>query len=474
MDQAAAPAGLLVDDDHASGRAWYRFDSGGGSPWVARDAPGSYAVELPASAAPTQTTFYQITAYTSATVKCKVDSYLAGGIARVRCRDASGAFVDSRFTITWTVHNLLQQIAPTALATVGDTYPSGGSAPAITWTNDSSVSGDYAVTRRAAVADTWADRQPAVHLRLFAGPDPSVRAAATLRRHPGVPAEWRERCLTDPATRVNVARYVPLTAAQATELIGSGDLKVCRAVAANPELPAEAVEPLLELDDPQVRMAVAYSRHVDADTRDRLFALVAAEADAGSVAAYIALSWNFDEPGWLRAVPLAERLAYLDCPHAPFRRVLASCRDLPDAAWEQLDNDPDLRVRRYAAGRPDAPAAVLERLVRAGGAMLKSWPPIVEHPNFPRHRLRTFADDPDPQIRYVSLEDPDLPAEVLERLAVDSEAWIRRGAARHPNATPALLERLLADDAPEVVDEAAANPRLPLATMHRVLDESVL
>jgi len=194
----------------------------------------------------------------------------------------------------------------------------------------------------------------------------------------------------------------------------------------------------------------------------------------GGSQSYVALSWNFDEPGWLRAVPLTERLAYLDCPHPPFRRVLASCRDLPDAAWERLDNDPDLRVRRYAAGRPDAPAAVLERLVRAGGAMLKSWPPIVEHPNFPRHRLRAFADDPDPQIRYVALEEPGLPTEVLERLAVDSEAWIRRGAGRHPNATPALLEQLLADADPEVVDEAAANPQLPLGSMRRILDESAL
>ncbi|WBB94892.1 hypothetical protein O7543_01600 [Solwaraspora sp. WMMA2080] len=327
---------------------------------------------------------------------------------------------------------------------------------------------------RAAVADTWADRPLAVHLRLLADPDPLVRAAATLRRHPGVPVEWRERCLTDPATRVNVARYVPLTVKQATELISSGDLEACRAVAANPELPAEAVELLIELDDPQVRVAVAYSRHIDADTRDRLFALVAAEADAGSIAAYVALCWNFDEPGWLREVPITERLAYLDCPHPPFRRVLASCRDLPDAAWERLDNDPDLRVRRYAAARPDAPAAVLERLVRTGGAMFHIRPPIVEHPNFPRHRLRAFADDPDPHIRYIALEDPDLPTAVLERLAADSEAFIRRGAARHAHATPALLEQLLADADPEVVDEAAANPQLPLGSMRRILDESAL
>lgn len=127
--------------------SWYRYDSGAGTPSVARTAPGSYTVKLPASAAQTRDTFYQITAYTSAAVSCKVNSYLADGFAQVRCRDASGAFVNSRFTITWTIHNLLQQIAPTALATVEDRYPSGGPAPAITWANDSSASAHYAVTR---------------------------------------------------------------------------------------------------------------------------------------------------------------------------------------------------------------------------------------------------------------------------------------------------------------------------------------
>lgn len=127
--------------------SWYRYDSSGGTPWVARDATGSYAVKLPASVGQTKTTFYQITAYTSAAVVCKVASYLADGIVRVHCRNASGALVDSRFTITWTIYNLLQQIAPTSFATIGDTYPSGGPAPTITWTGDSSLSGSYTVTR---------------------------------------------------------------------------------------------------------------------------------------------------------------------------------------------------------------------------------------------------------------------------------------------------------------------------------------
>ncbi|GHI24393.1 hypothetical protein Shyd_57640 [Streptomyces hydrogenans] len=49
-----------------------------------------------------------------------------------------------------------------------------------------------------------------------------------------------------------------------------------------------------------MRVAVALSRHVDAETRERLYALVEAERADGSIEAEVALSWNFAEPGWLR------------------------------------------------------------------------------------------------------------------------------------------------------------------------------
>lgn len=327
---------------------------------------------------------------------------------------------------------------------------------------------------RASVATAWTDRPPAVQRQLLADPDPLVRAAATLTPEPGVPAQWRDRCLADPATRANVARYVPLTWGQATELSRCGDVETLRAVAANPHLPAEAVTPLLDVDDPEVRIALAYSPHVDAETTDRLIALVEAQAAAGSIEAEVALHWNLAEPSWLSNAPLATRMAYLDCPHAAFRRVLARCTDLPDAAWQRLDNDPDLGVRRNAARRPDTPAAVLERLVRTGGEMFHVRPLLIEHPNFPRHRLPSFADEPDPHIRYLALQDPDLPVDVLERLATSSEPSLRRGTAGHPRITATLLEQLLADREPEVVDEAAANPRLPLSAMHRIAVEAAL
>ncbi|MDR6978313.1 hypothetical protein J2X68_005039 [Streptomyces sp. 3330] len=322
---------------------------------------------------------------------------------------------------------------------------------------------------RAAVARAWHDRPLAVQVELLADPDPQVRAVATEHKQPGVPPEWRERCLADPATRLNVARYVPLTSEQFAQLMRSGEEKVRRAVAGNPHLSAEMVARLLDSDDPLVRVAAAQSRHVDAGTRDGLYDLVQAERADGSIEAEVALHWNFAEPEWLREAPLNERLTYLDSRYTTFRCVLASCHDLPEEAWRRLDNDPELVVRRAAARRPDTPPEVLERLVRAHGDVFHIRPLLVDHPNFPRHMLRTFVDEPSPNVRYLALQDPELPVPDLQQLAAAAEPFLRRGVARHPNITTELLEHLLSDPDPQAADEAAANSALWPTQMYRIL-----
>ncbi|MFB7245601.1 hypothetical protein CW362_09930 [Streptomyces populi] len=223
-----------------------------------------------------------------------------------------------------------------------------------------------------------------------------------------------------------------------------------------------------------MRVAVAFSRHVTPGTRDRLLALLEAEKADGSVAARVALDWSSYEPSRLRDAPLAERLTYLDCPHAVFRRVLAAGRDLPDEAWRRLDADPDVSVRRTAARRPGTPPQVLVRLLRAHGEVFHVQPLLVDHPEFPRRTLRGFVDEPDPRVRLLALQDPELPVPELRRLTDCEEGFLRAGAAGHPNVTAELLERLLADREPEVAHAAAANPVLPRARMDRILAEAGL
>lgn len=322
---------------------------------------------------------------------------------------------------------------------------------------------------RAAVARVWHDRPHTVQLRFLADPDPQVRSAATEGEHPGVPPDWWDRCLADPATRFNVAWYLPLTDRQFSDLLRADDQDLTLAVASNPHLTADMVTQLVDHDDPDVQVAPAASRHVDADTRARLYAATEAAAATGSISAQMSLSLTTINPDWLRAEPLDERLRYLDCPHAVFRRVLATCPDLPTHAWQRLDNDPDLSVRRAAARRPTTPSDVLEHLVRTHGDLPHIRPLHVEHPNFPRHALHTFIHEPNPHVRYLALHDPDLPESALHNLTTAAEPFIRAGVATHLNTSQALLAHLLDDPDPDVVDNAAAHPTLPTSLMRQIL-----
>jgi hypothetical protein len=285
---------------------------------------------------------------------------------------------------------------------------------------------------RAAVARAWWRRPMDMQRLLLADVEPEVRARATELQQPGIPPDWRDRCLTDPATRVNAARYVPLTVEHALQLVDTGDIELHQAVAANPYLPAEAARLLQDSTDPLVLVGVAQSRHVNADIRDRIYAHLQAEQAAGNIDATIALTWNFTEPAWLRDEPLTVRLTYLDCPHAIFRRVLASCPDLPPHAWQRLDNDPNIGVRKTAARRTDAPAGVLEKLVREHGDDHHIRPRLVEHPTSPgtayehssTNRARTSSSS-----RY---KIPTCPAPRCG----NSRRRPRRGCAKAPPATP--------------------------------------
>ncbi|MEU8763701.1 hypothetical protein [Streptomyces sp. NPDC048659] len=335
---------------------------------------------------------------------------------------------------------------------------------------------------RRAIAQLWRDRPLAVQRALLTDPEAKVRNTTVVFSPPGgIPADLVEPCLTDPATQCAAAGTVPLTEAWFARLVTRGDTHVRRAVARNPHLTPGMVARLADATDAthatdatdaHVRMAVARSRHTDAETRARLYALVEAEMDSGDGTARAAYHWDCGSTAWLRELPLDERLTYLECPHADFRRELASCADLPEAAWRRLDADRDVLVRRAAARRPDAPPEVLERLVREHGEASHLRPLIVEHPRFPTDRIRRLADAADPHARAVALADPELPPAVLERLAADPDDSVRAAAAGHPGAGPALLERLLSDPDDRAREEAAAHPALPSARMTGILDSA--
>lgn len=327
---------------------------------------------------------------------------------------------------------------------------------------------------RAAVADAWWERPVDVHVALLTDAEPAVRAAAARRGQPPVPVELHVSCLSDPATRAHVAHFVQLTPELGMNLATARNDEVRGAAARNPTLPAEAVARLVADPDPMVRAIIAQHRLVDAQTRDRLYEQLAEEVKAGSVAAEAALEWNFLEPDWVCEEPLPARLVYLESPHVVFRRALARSRDLPPEAWQRLDVDPDWRVRRYAAMRPDVPPSVLERLVREYGDGGPFRPGLVEHPNFPREVLLSFVDAAEPRLRRLALHDTGLPRPLLVRLVTDPDTHVRRTAAGHSGLDEELLTVLLADEDTDVVANAAANEALPVWWMYQILSAAGL
>ncbi len=58
------------------------------------------------------------------------------------------------------------------------------------------------------------------------------------------------------------------------------------------------------------------------------------------------------------------------------------------------------------------------------------------HLNFPRDGLLRFADDPEPRLRLLALDDPASDADLVERFSRDPDGEVRRRAAEDPRLSP--------------------------------------
>ncbi len=327
---------------------------------------------------------------------------------------------------------------------------------------------------RAAVAATWEAMPVAVRRELLIDPDPRVRKAAAGYPHPPAPADMHARLLDDEATRGDVASYATLSAAAVRECL-AGDEDIRAEVAINPTLPTAARDRLANDPSPYVRARVVLRQDLTEDHRRRLHAALLAEDTGGFTMAAVALALlDHDEPAWLPARPLAERLAHLDSPIPVFRRCAARSADLPADVVRRLYTHEDVQVRRIAAHRADTPGDVLERLVSEHGESPKEQPGPTKHPNFPPEAFIRLAKANDPRHRALAAESPDLPAEVIADLAQDTATFVRAAAARHHRVPLPVLETLLADDDAGVAEAAAANPALPAEQMRALLGRAGL
>ncbi len=176
------------------------------------------------------------------------------------------------------------------------------------------------------------------------------------------------------------------------------------------------------------------------------------------------------------------------------RRSVARALHLPSDVVDLLARDEDRVVRLFLTEScDDAPADLLLDVWTwwSGSFSFPGRPR--NHPRFPRDGLLRFADDPQPRLRLLALDDPASSADLVERFSRDPDSEVRARAAEDPRLSPEAAARLAQDTAAQVhhparrnlalppasllpllldersAREAAQNPALPVAVMHRMI-----
>ncbi|MGW7414420.1 PE-PGRS family protein [Streptomyces sp. NPDC054863] len=315
--------------------------------------------------------------------------------------------------------------------------------------------------RQRACAAAWPDLDADGRRALLDDPAPGVRAAARRlhhRTHP-VPLDVFEsgelgddiRAVTDCVLEPELARH----------LSRHPDAALRGALADNPRLPAEVVAALATDPDPSVRSTIALRPDLTKAQR----ATISHDFDP---------SIHHHSLPWVRALhhdPEAMRRLSAS-PHPLIRRSVARARHLPPDVVDRLAHDEDRVVHLFLAEScDDAPPWLLLQVWHWWNGSLSAPGRPRTHPRFPRTDLLKYADDPNPRLRQLALDDPDSTPELVERFTLDPHHEVRFRAADDPRLSRLGAVRLLDDPNSSVRRAAARCPRLPARVLVTLLRE---
>ncbi|MPY62025.1 PE-PGRS family protein [Streptomyces spongiae] len=323
---------------------------------------------------------------------------------------------------------------------------------------------------------------------LAADPDGGVRCAACRAAWPHLVASAREALLTDPHDGVRARALLlhhqehpmPRSVFEGQDVMRDA-LETCR-------LERDLAEHLARNGEPAERRALAGNPRLDPD----LVALLGEDPDHGvrwevSIRADLTeeqragVRIDFD-PGihhhaldWVRALhddhDAMRRLAASS--HPLVRRSVARARHLPPDVVATLARDEDRVVHLFLAEScDDAPADLLMEVWQWWTGSLSCPDRPHGHPNFPREGLLRYADDPNPRMRRLALDDPESDPGLVERLSRDPSAEVRYRAATDPRLPAACAARLLEDPHDHVRHAAALHPRLPVRVLTPLLGDT--
>ncbi|MEU5404294.1 PE-PGRS family protein [Streptomyces sp. NPDC005963] len=326
-------------------------------------------------------------------------------------------------------------------------------------------------------------------LTAMAGDDvPSVRASACQRAWPHLDGPARRKLLSDPSGKVRIEallRYhrehpMPrsvfdteevrkravescrLERGLAEHLVRHGEPAQRSSLAGNPHLDPDLVGLLAQDPDKNVRFVVATRADITEEQRAGI------PIDFDPRGHYYPLDWVMalhEDPCAMRRLAASS--------HPLIRRSVARARHLPAVVVERLAHDDDRVVQLFLAEScDDAPADMLLRVWQWWTGSLSTPDRPHGHPNFPRHNLLRYANDPNARMRQLALDDPESTPELVETFSRDTNEEVRHRAASDPRLSPASAVRLLDDPHERVRYAAALHPKLPGWVMIRLLRDA--
>ncbi|WP_046497487.1 hypothetical protein [Streptomyces odonnellii] len=314
--------------------------------------------------------------------------------------------------------------------------------------------------RALACRRAWPHLDTATRRALLADADGKVRVEALLQyhqQHPMPPSVFDTAELADRA--VGTCR---LERGLAEYLAHHGDPAQRCSLAGNPHLDPDLVLLLARDPDESVRSVVAIRPDLTEEQRADI------PIDFDPRGRHYPLDWVValhQDPGAMRRLAASA--------HPLVRRSVARARRLPPDVVERLARDEDRVVQLFLAEScDDAPADMLLRVWQWWTGSLSTPDRPHGHPNFPRHGVLRYADDPNPRMRQLALDDPESTAELVERFSRDSDEEVRHWAATDPRLTPESAVRLLDDPYEWVRDTAARHPGLPARVLIGLLKDT--
>jgi hypothetical protein len=208
-----------------------------------------------------------------------------------------------------------------------------------------------------------------------------------------------------------------------------------REAAANPSLPASAVQRLRDDPDDEVRLRVLK------------------RSDLGST---------------LGGDEFENQLRVAACSSDSSERAqVASCETCPLDLLQALARDEDSWVRRMVACNPATPVDLLRQLCDADDSFVLSS--LAENLLSPPDVLERLLTHPDYFARYsLVVYRNNTPVEMLQRLVNDKSLDVRRALLEHGRCTPGMLDVLVNDKSVQVRRLVATNPHASDAILERL------